>query len=164
MEETKLDAVGPEEGIEKSETEANEKEELAEEPTKERKPKGREPRPFCDFSSFVAQLSDGMVVSLSGYGPDGTLKKKEPKRAEDSLAGQGGSEPSQAGPAASPSPQPKAVSPKVRKKQDEEARKMEELQLQQQVSVLDVGSLEKIRHLVTDCTNKNQYNAGKNIK
>ena len=112
------------EGIEKSEFEGNEKDDK-----KDVRPKKKEPKPFCDFTSFTAQLSDGMIISLSGYGPTGSIKQKEPKEGEEMILGQGpveGSPPTQA----TPSPQPKASSPKARKRTDEEVRRLEELQQQ----------------------------------
>ena len=89
------------------------------------------PEPFCDFSSFVAELSDGMVLSLSGYGPSGSLKEKELKESDDTVTGYLTAD---AGPPpqATPSPQPKAGSPKARKRAEEEAKRMEEIQQQQE--------------------------------
>ena len=114
---------GETEGIEKSELEENEKED------KQEMAKKKGPKPFCDFSSFTAQLNDGMIVSLSGYGPTGSIKPSEPRNGEELILGQGpteGAPPVQA----TPSPQPKAGSPKGRKRTDEEAKRLEELQQQ----------------------------------
>lgn len=91
----------------------------------------RYPKPFCDFSSFVAELSDGMVLALSGYGPSGSLKEIEPKESEDTVTGYLTADVGPP-PQASPSPQPKAGSPKARKRAEEEAKKMEEIQQQQE--------------------------------
>ena len=91
----------------------------------------RHPKPFCDFSSFVAELSDGMVVALSGCGPSGSLKEKEPKESEDTVTGYLTAEVAPP-PQATPSPQPKAGSPKARKRAEEEAKRMEEIQQQQE--------------------------------
>ena len=91
----------------------------------------RHPKPFCDFSSFVAALSDGMVVALSGYGPSGSLKEKEAKESEDTVTGYLTADVAPP-PQATPSPQPKAGSPKARKRAEEEAKRMEEIQQQQE--------------------------------
>ena len=91
----------------------------------------RHPKPFCDSSSFVAELSDGMVVALSGYGPSGSLKEKEPKESEDTVTGYLTADVAPP-PQATPSPQPKAGSPKARKRAEEEAKRMEEIQQQQE--------------------------------
>lgn len=109
------------EAVEKSEVEALEKEQ-------NKQPKA--PESFCDFSSFVAELSDGMVVTLSGYGPSGSLVEKESKDAEDTVTGHliADAPP----PQPTPSPQPKAGSPKARKRAEEEAKRMEEIQQQQE--------------------------------
>ncbi|PFX34574.1 Sperm-associated antigen 17 [Stylophora pistillata] len=107
--------------LEKSEVEASEKEQ-------QKIPKG--PKPFCDFSSFVAELSDGMVLALSGYGPSGSLKEKESKE-EETVTGYLKTD-TVMPPQPTPSPQPKAGSPKVRKRQEEEAKRMEEIQQQQE--------------------------------
>lgn len=111
---------GKGEEVEKSEVEASEKE--------QRQPKL--PKPFCDFSSFVAELSDGMIVALSGYGPSGSLIEKESKDSEDAVTGHliADAPP----PQPTPSPQPKAGSPKARKRAEEEAKRMEEIQQQQE--------------------------------
>ena len=108
--------------IEKSEVEVSEKEQRVE---------TKEPEPFCDFSSFVGELSDGMLVALSGYGPAGTTTPKEPKDSEDAVIGHLTTETAQP-PQATPSPQPKVGSPKARKRAEEEAKRMEELQQQQE--------------------------------
>lgn len=110
-----------EEGVEKSEVEASEK---------ERNKQPKSPKPFCDFSSFVAELSDGMVVTLSGYGPSGALIEKDAKDSEDTVTGHliADAPP----PQPTPSPQPKAGSPKARKRAEEEAKRMEEIQQQQE--------------------------------
>ena len=89
------------------------------------------PKPFCDFSSFVAELSDGMVLALSGYGPSGSLKEKEPKESEDAVTGYLTADVGPP-PQPTPSPQPKAGSPKARKRAEEEAKRMEEIQQQQE--------------------------------
>lgn len=110
-----------EEGVEKSEVEASEKEQ-------HKQPKS--PKPFCDFSSFVAELSDGMVVALSGYGPSGTLIEKDAKDSEDTVTGHLITDAPP--PQPTPSPQLKAGSPKARKRAEEEAKRMEEIQQQQE--------------------------------
>ncbi|XP_031553104.1 sperm-associated antigen 17-like isoform X2 [Actinia tenebrosa] len=115
------------EGIEKSEIEGNEKEQ------KELSKKFHKgPKPFCDFSSFVAQFNDGMILTHSGYGPSGSIISKELKETEAQLISsivvpEGGGAAH-----GTPSPQPKAGSPKSRKKMDEEIKRMEELQQQQE--------------------------------
>lgn len=114
------DNVGEE--VDKSEVEFSEKEQ-------HKHPK--DPKPFCDFSSFVAELSDGMVLALSGYGPSGSLKEKEPKESEDILTVYLAADVVPP-PQATPSPQPKAGSPKARKRAEEEAKRMEEIQQQQE--------------------------------
>lgn len=91
----------------------------------------RHPKPFCDFSSFVAELSDGMVLALSGYGPSGSLKENEPKESDDTATGYLTADVAPP-PQATPSPQPKAGSPKARKRAEEEAKRMEEIQQQQE--------------------------------
>ena len=119
-----VDKVKQEENVEeegnKSVTEESDKEQHS-----------RHPEPFCDFSSFVAELSDGMVLALSGYGPSGSLKEKEPKESDDTVTGYLTAD---AGPPPqpTPSPQPKAGSPKARKRAEEEAKRMEEIQQQQE--------------------------------
>lgn len=108
--------------LEKSEIEASEKEQ-------QKIPKG--PKPFCDFSSFVAELSDGMVLALSGYGPSGSFKEKESKESEETVTGYLKAD-TVMPPQPTPSPQPKAGSPKARKRAEEEAKRMEEIQQQQE--------------------------------
>ena len=108
--------------VDKSEVECSEK---------EQKNLPKDPKPFCDFSSFVAELSDGMVLALSGYGPTGSLKEKEPRESEDTVTGYLAADVAPP-PQATPSPQPKAGSPKARKKAEEEAKRMEEIQQQQE--------------------------------
>lgn len=109
------------EEVEKSEVEASEKEQHKQ---------SKAPKSFCDFSSFVAELRDGMIVALSGYGPSGSLIKKESKDSEDTVTGHliADAPP----PQPTPSPQPKAGSPKARKRAEEEARRLEEIQQQQE--------------------------------
>ena len=129
-----MDVVGGiEEAIEKNETELSEKEESTNEGEQAQTPMHLEPKSFCEFSSVVAHLNDGMILSLSGYGPSGTLRNKQTRRANGSFSGVGGGDAAHMATLASSSPQPKTVSPKLRKKQDEEAKKIEELQQQQQV-------------------------------
>lgn len=107
-----------EEGIEKSETEGTEKEQK--EPTKE---PFKGPKPFCHFSSFVAQFNDGMILTHSGYGPSGSVFDKVPKETEAHLI-PGIAVPEVGGGVhGTPSPQPKAGSPKSRKKIDEEVKR-----------------------------------------
>lgn len=105
----------PQEHIEKSEIEGTEKETLSD--------NHKDAKPFCDFSSFVAQFSDGMILTHSGYGPCGSNIDAEPKESEIVLASitvpEGG-----ATAHGTPSPQPKASSPKARKKMDEEAKRL----------------------------------------
>lgn len=108
--------------LEKSEIEASEKEQ-------QKIPKG--PKPFCDFSSFVAELSDGMVLALSGYGPSGSFQEKESKESEETVTGYLKAD-TVMPPQPTPSPQPKAGSPKARKRAEEEAKRMEEIQQQQE--------------------------------
>ncbi len=110
------------EEVDKSEVESSEKEQ-------HKRPK--DPKPFCDFSSFVAELSDGMVLALSGYGPSGSLKEKETKESEDIVTGYLAADVVPP-PQATPSPQPKAGSPKARKRAEEEVKRMEEIQQQQE--------------------------------
>lgn len=103
-----------EEHIEKSEIEGTEKETIKEVP--------EGPKPFCDFSSFVAQFSDGMILTHSGYGPCGSIIDKEQKEAEvtvTSMAVPDGGTTAHG----TPSPQPKATSPKSRKKMDDETKR-----------------------------------------
>lgn len=136
---TKEELEGPEEkenvGLDKNEKEESKSEEVekseVEASEKEQQKQPKSPRPFCDFSSFVAELSDGMVLTLSGYGPSGSLKEKESKESEETVTGYltGDIAPP---PQASPSPQPKAGSPKQRKRAEEEAKRMEEIQQQQE--------------------------------
>ncbi|KAK2570951.1 Sperm-associated antigen 17 [Acropora cervicornis] len=114
MEKTGLRA----EEVEKSEVEASEKEQQ------------KRPTPFCDFSSFVAELSDGMIVALSGYGPSGSLAEKDTRETEDTVTGHLIADPPP--PQPTPSPQPKAGSPKLRKKADEEAKRLEEMHQHQE--------------------------------
>lgn len=97
----------------------------------EKEQQRRHPKPFCDFSSFVAELSDGMVLALSGYGPSGSLKEKELKQSEDIVTGYLTTDVGPP-PQPTPSPQPKAGSPKARKRAEEEAKRMEEIQQQQE--------------------------------
>ena len=117
MEKTFFGGLKAEE-VEKSEVEASEKEQE------------KRPTPFCDFSSFVAELSDGMIVALSGYGPSGSLVEKDARETEDTVTGHLIADPPP--PRATPSPQPKAGSPKVRKKAEEEAKRLEEMHQQQE--------------------------------
>ena len=109
------------EEVEKSEVEASEKDQR-------KQPKA--PKPFCDFSSFVAELSDGMIVALSGYGPSGSLIEKDAKDSEDTVTGHLTADVPP--PQPTPSPQPKAGSPKARKRAEEEAKRLEEMQQQQE--------------------------------
>ena len=97
----------------------------------EKEQQRRHPKAFCDFSSFVAELSDGMVLALSGYGPWGSLKEKEPKESEDIVTGYMTADVGPP-PQPTPSPQPKAGSPKARKRAEEDAKRMEEIQQQQE--------------------------------
>lgn len=103
----------PQEHIEKSEIEGNEKESL--------KSTCKKVKPICDFSSFVAQFSDGMTMTHSGYGPSGSIMDWEPNETETALT----VTVPEAGTTAhgTPSPQPKASSPKARKKMDEETKR-----------------------------------------
>jgi len=121
--ETLLDKIKQEENVEE---EGNKS--VIEESEKEQR---RHPKPFCDFSSFVAELSDGMVLALSGYGPSGSLKEKEPKESEDTVTGYLTADVGPP-PQPTPSPQPKAGSPKARKRAEEEAKRIEEIQQQQE--------------------------------
>lgn len=109
-------------GVEKSEFEANEKQGDSQVDIST-----ETPRPvFCKHASFVAQLHDGMVISSSGFGPHGN-----PSRNED-LSGKpevGNIDDQPVGQILCPSPQPKGASPKSKKKNEEEVRKLEELRL-----------------------------------
>ena len=78
----------------------------------------------------MAELSDGMVVALSGYGPSGSLIEKDDKDSEDTVTGHLITDAPP--PQPTPSPQPKAGSPKARKRAEEEAKRMEEIQQQQE--------------------------------
>ncbi|XP_068698646.1 sperm-associated antigen 17-like [Montipora foliosa] len=115
-----LDDLRDEE-VEKSEVEASEKEQQKQ-PTA--------PKSFCNFSSLVAELSDGMIVALSGYGPTGSLMEKDSREIEDTVTGHLIAD--AAPPHPTPSPQPKAGSPKARKRAEEEAKRLEEMQQQQE--------------------------------
>ena len=115
-----LDDLRDEE-VEKSEVEASEKEQQKQ-PTA--------PKSFCNFCSLVAELSDGMIVALSGYGPTGSLMEKDSREIEDTVTGHLIADP--APPHPTPSPQPKAGSPKARKRAEEEAKRLEEMQQQQE--------------------------------
>lgn len=42
---------------------------------------------FCDFSFFVVEFSDGMVLVFSGYGLLGFFKEKELKELEEIVIG-----------------------------------------------------------------------------
>lgn len=117
MEKTFFDGLKAEE-VEKSEVEASEKEQQ------------KRSTPFCDFSSFVAELSDGMIVALSGYGPSGSLAEKDARETEDTVTGHLIADPPP--PQPTPSPQPKAGSPKLRKRADEEAKRLDEMHQQQE--------------------------------
>lgn len=136
------------EEVDKSEVEASEKEE-------HKQPK--DPKPFCDFSSFVGELNDGMVVALSGYGPSGSLKEKEPKESEDTVTGYLTADIAPP-PQATPSPQPKAGSPKARKRAEEDAKRMEEIQQQQEeerIRLEDEGITAIYRVVSLTCIPKN---------
>lgn len=102
-----------EDGLEKSEFEANEKEWRADDVSSS-------PPVFCNHASFVGQLNDGMVISSSGFGPQGIPRPHEGRHGEQE-AGNVDQQPLE------PSPPHKAASPKSRKKNDEEARRLEEL-------------------------------------
>ena len=110
-----------EDGLEKSEFEENEKQNYCQNDVSfELPPPPPHPPMFCKHASFVAQLKDGMVISSSGFGPQGipTPREEHPGKQEAGTTDQQ---------ALDPSPQPKAGSPKSRKKNDEEARRLEEL-------------------------------------
>lgn len=107
-----------EEGIEKSEIEGNEKEQK--ESSKETR---KEAKSFCNFSSFVAQFNDGMILTHSGYGPSGSIIGKEPKETEAQLISSIAVPEVGGAVHGTPSPQPKAGSPKSRKKMDEEVKR-----------------------------------------
>ena len=110
------------EGLEKSEFEANEKTaSFHQDVTVENEHVLSEPTipMFCMHASFVAQLSDGMVITCSGFGPRGIPRQPGGDLNEDSAAGV----------PLDPSPPPKVSSPKSRKKNDEEAKRLEELRL-----------------------------------
>lgn len=110
QEDKKLDE---EEAIEKSEFEATEKDTV-------QKDIYKGPKPFCDFSSFVAQFGDGMILTHSGYGPCGSIVYQDPDaEVSVTVAVPEGGVTTQG----TPSPQPKATSPKSRKKMDEEAKR-----------------------------------------
>lgn len=142
MEKTGLRA----EEIEKSEVEASEKEQQ------------KRPTPFCDFSSFVAELSDGMIVALSGYGPSGSLAEKDARETEDTVTGHLIADPPP--PQPTPSPQPKAGSPKLRKKADEEAKRLEEMhqhQEEERIRLEEEGML-RLRSLLLRCPSSKSLN------
>lgn len=106
-----------EDGLEKSEFEENEKESSIQADVSAFEPP---PPVFCKHASFVALLKDGMVISSSGFGPQGIPTPLEGHRGKQ----EAGATDQQA---LNASPQPKAASPKSRKKNDEEARRLEEL-------------------------------------
>jgi len=111
--ETKPDEQS-QEHIEKSEIEGTEKENL--------KNTSKKAIPLCEFSSFVAQFSDGMTLTHSGYGPSGSLIEggfNETEVAVTSITVPEGGATAHG----TPSPQPKATSPKARKKMDDEAKR-----------------------------------------
>ena len=142
MEKTGLRA----EEVEKSEVEASEKEQQ------------KRPTPFCDFSSFVAELSDGMIVALSGYGPSGSLAEKGARETEDTVTGHLIADPPP--PQPTPSPQPKAGSPKLRKKADEEAKRLEEMhqhQEEERIRLEEEGML-RLRSLLLRCLSSKSLN------
>ena len=110
--------------LEKSEVEASEKEQHVK--------CAANSQPICKFSSFVAQLSDGMVMTLSGYGPSGTTRPEQPQATEDTVIGHLALTETVQPFQPAPSPQPKAGSPKARKRAEEEVKRMEEIQQQQE--------------------------------
>ena len=107
-----------EDGLEKSEFEENEKQNYCQTDVSFEPPLHLPM--FCKHASFVAQLKDGMVISSSGFGPQGIPTPLEGHRGKQ----EAGTTDQQA---SDPSPQPKAASPKSKKKNDEEARRLEEL-------------------------------------
>ncbi|XP_028409597.1 sperm-associated antigen 17-like isoform X2 [Dendronephthya gigantea] len=129
------------EGVEKSEFEANEKtasfhQDVVVE-NDERSPEPAVPA-FCTHASFVAQLNDGMVITSSGFGPQGTTGKQGESAGGDC---------SGAAVPLDPSPPPKPSSPKSRKKNEEEAKRLEELRLveEKQRAEVDARKLKELQ-------------------
>ena len=119
---TQEESNATEEGVEKSEFEANEKTaSFHQDVTVESEHVSLEPTlpMFCTHASFVAQLNDGMVITCSAFGSHGKPAQHDRSFNKDSTATV----------PLDPSPPPKVSSPKSRKKNDEEARRLEELRL-----------------------------------
>ncbi len=90
-EKTEDDVTGDEpsdEGVEKSEFEANEKTaSFHEDATRENEEMPSEQAVFCTHASFVAELNDGMVITCSGFGAHGKPRKQEERLDGEPAAG-----------------------------------------------------------------------------